>query len=274
MGLKLAIIQMCSEANPAENIAALQEYIERHLVTWKQQGVSGICLPENFYSMAASFEQSIQFSTKESDLNPLQIMAKKYQLAFLGGSALSRLSGTSQKPVNRAYYIDAQGSDLGHYDKIHLFRYQAQDRFYREDDWVMPGTKPAVINFQDWKIGASICFDLRFSELYRYYHGQGVDLIMIPAAFTRETGERHWHTLLRARAIESQCYVIACAQAGVNKDGRATYGHSLVVDPWGDVLLDLGDQPWVSGVVELELSRVKHVREKMNLREVIKTSLV
>lgn len=141
------------------------------------------------------------------------------------------------KVYNSTVLLTPDGQRRAVYNKIHLFDVDiAGHRAYRESDTVEAGREPAVIDVEGWKFGVSICYDLRFSDLYSYYARQGVDGILVPAAFTVPTGKAHWEILQRARAIESQCYVIAAAQTGSHKDRRETFGHTMIVDPWGAVL--------------------------------------
>jgi len=161
-------------------------------------------------------------------------LAKESGLYLLGGSAATMLDG---KIINRTYSFDPAGKKLPHYDKINLFSLNAASSKKRiiadEKDIYTPGEKPGMIRIEDWKIGLSICFDLRFPELFRYYAKKGSNLLSVSSAFTVPTGKAHWHILLRARAIENQSYVIAAAQWGKHNNNIATFGHSLIVDPWG-----------------------------------------
>jgi predicted amidohydrolase len=165
--------------------------------------------------------------------------------------------------ANRSFLIDDSGAIRARYDKIHLFDVQLPGgESYRESSSYRPG-EAAVTAQTPWGIlGLTICYDVRFPKLHAALAKAGAVMLAVPAAFTRPTGQAHWHVLLRARAIETGCFVIAAAQTGLHADGRATYGHSLVIGPWGDVLLDMGEEPGTA-VVEVDLDDVAAARGKV-----------
>jgi predicted amidohydrolase len=178
-------------------------------------------------------------------------------LALTGESADGRL-------VNRGFLIDAAGQVRARYDKIHLFDVDLPTgESWRESAAYAPGTQPMVAETPAGRLGLSICYDLRFPDLYRTLSDFGATLLAVPAAFTVPTGQAHWHVLLRARAIEAGAFVIAAAQCGRHEDGRETYGHSLVVDPWGRVLLDMGGEEVGVGFADLDLAQVEEVRGRL-----------
>jgi predicted amidohydrolase len=165
--------------------------------------------------------------------------------------------------VNRGFVIDGDGVIRARYDKLHLFDVDLPTgESWRESAAYAPGTAAIIVDTPVGRLGLSICYDLRFPDLYRALSDAGATVLSVPSAFTRPTGAAHWHVLLRARAIEAGCFVLAAAQAGEHADGRATYGHSLTVDPWGEVLLDMGE---VAGLrfVELDAARVAEVRARV-----------
>jgi predicted amidohydrolase len=165
--------------------------------------------------------------------------------------------------VNRGFLIDDKGAIRARYDKIHLFDVDlANGESWRESAVYAPGSGPILASTPWGSIGLSICYDIRFPDLYRALTDAGAVILTVPAAFTVPTGQAHWHLLLRARAVEAGVFVVAAAQSGAHEDGRATYGHSLVVDPWGDVLLDMGDGTGV-GIVDIDLARVAEVRGRV-----------
>jgi deaminated glutathione amidase len=180
----------------------------------------------------------------------------------LGSLALT--ADTGERLVNRSFLIDDRGEVRARYDKIHLFDVDLPTgESWRESATFEAGQRAIVIDSPLGPLGLSICYDLRFAGLYSRLSEAGAVALSIPAAFTVPTGEAHWHVLLRARAIESECFVIAAAQCGRHEDGRETYGHSLVVDPWGRVLLDMsGDGPAV-GFADLDLAQVEEVRTRI-----------
>ncbi|KTE32053.1 nitrilase [Sphingopyxis sp. HIX] len=163
-------------------------------------------------------------------------MARRHGLWIHTGSA-PFLSDDGSRRVNRSHVVAADGSVVARYDKIHMFDVSLPSgENWSESSSYAGGEAPAVVDTPVGRLGLSICYDLRFPELYRALTQRGAELLAIPAAFTVSTGEAHWHVLMRARAIETGCHVLAAAQAGVHADGRSTYGHSLAVGPWGEVL--------------------------------------
>jgi predicted amidohydrolase len=177
-------------------------------------------------------------------------------LALLSARADGRL-------VNRGFVIDDTGAIRARYDKIHLFDVDLPSgETWRESAAYAPGDRVVAADTPWGRLGLSICYDLRFPDLYRAMSGAGADMLAVPAAFTVPTGLAHWHVLLRARAIEAGAFVIAAAQSGNHEDGRATFGHSLVVDPWGEVLLDMESRIGV-GIAEIDLARIADVRGRI-----------
>lgn len=165
--------------------------------------------------------------------------------------------------ANRGFVIDDTGNIRARYDKIHLFDVDLPSgERYRESATYRPGDAAVVVDTPLGRMGLSICYDMRFSGLYQQLTDAGATLISVPAAFTVPTGRAHWHVLLRARAIEAGVFVIAAAQTGTHEDGRSTYGHSLAIDPWGEVLLDMGEAPGI-GVVDIEPARVDEIRGRI-----------
>lgn len=165
--------------------------------------------------------------------------------------------------VNRGFLIDAEGEIRARYEKMHLFDVDlATGESWRESAVYAPGEEPAAADTPIGRLGLSVCYDLRFPDLYRALTDAGATVLAVPAAFTVPTGAAHWHILLRARAIEAGVFVVAAAQAGKHEDGRETYGHSLVIDPWGKVLLDMGGEPGL-GFAEIDPGQVEEVRERL-----------
>jgi predicted amidohydrolase len=179
----------------------------------------------------------------------------------LGSLALTDEGG--DRLVNRGFLIDSDGNVRARYDKIHLFDVDLPTgESWRESASYQGGNRAVVADSPAGKLGLSICYDLRFPDLYRALTDAGAAILAIPAAFTVPTGQAHWHVLLRARAIEAGVYVVAAAQCGRHEDGRQTYGHSLVVDPWGKVVLDMEEEPGI-GFAEIDLSQIEEVRNRL-----------
>ncbi|MFQ5519537.1 MAG: carbon-nitrogen hydrolase family protein, partial [Mariprofundus sp.] len=190
----------------------------------------------------------------------LSQQAASLNMSIVGGSLL--LKGEDKRLRNACPVFDAAGQLLTVYDKIHLFDMDYQGECYRESALIEPGSSPASIRLGECKAGLSICYDLRFPELYRTYADDGCDLLCNVAAFTAATGRAHWQTLLQARAIENQCFVLASAQTGMHPDGRQTWGHSMIIDPWGEVISELADGEGVI-MVDLSKKRLNQVRKSM-----------
>ncbi len=178
--------------------------------------------------------------------------------------SLALLAEDGERLVNRSFLIDGSGAVRARYDKIHLFDVDLPTgESWRESASFVAGAQPVVADSPIGPLGLSVCYDLRFAGLYAALSGAGARILSVPAAFTVPTGEAHWHVLLRARAIESACFLVAAAQCGEHEDGRGTYGHSLVVDPWGRILLDMGSDSPALGFADLDLAQVDAVRARL-----------
>jgi deaminated glutathione amidase len=220
----------------AENLASAEALLREA----KDAGALIACLPENFSFIGLKDADKLQVA--ESDGNgPVQTFlcetARKLNMWILGGTIVIR-TNDPRRAANSSLLIDAGGKRVARYDKIHLFDVSIPGRNeqYRESNHVLPGRDPVTADTPVGKLGLSVCYDMRFPELYRELVLQGAEWLAMPAAFTVPTGLAHWETLLRARAIENLCYVVAPAQAGLHTSGRETYGDSLIVDYWGRVL--------------------------------------
>jgi nitrilase len=217
--------------------------------------------------MHPDFEPKQQFARQECPETVLPFLvaaARKYRLAIIAGSVL--LAGREEKLRNVCLVYDHRGHCLGTYDKIHLFDVELSDRSYCESAQIEAGRTPLIVEIAGWTLGVSICYDLRFPELYRHYRNAGCNLLSIPSAFAVPTGQAHWEVLLRARAIENQAYVLAPAQIGNHPGARKTYGHSLIVDPWGEIIAQAKNDDPAGGeliMAELKLNRVEEIRRRM-----------
>ncbi|MFT5218831.1 MAG: putative amidohydrolase [Planctomycetota bacterium] len=193
-------------------------------------------------------------------LNAFIDKAAEHHVNILVGSQLIR----DQSAIyNRSFLLDTTGAITARYDKLHMFDIElANGESYRESDVITPGDKAVVVDAGFARIGLSVCYDLRFSALYRALAKAGAEIITIPAAFTQTTGKAHWHTLIRARAIETGCYVVAANQCGHHLDNRNSWGHSMVVDPWGEVLADAGSEPGVI-YADIDIEAVARARSRI-----------
>ena len=240
--VKVAAVQMASSPHVSSNLVEA----ERLITLAAKQGAKIVVLPEYFCIMGVKDTDKVKVRETAGD-GPIQQflakMAKKHKIWLIGGT-IPLVSHYPHKVRNSCLVFDDNGEQVARYDKIHLFGLDLGTEHYHEENTIESGNEVVVVESPYGKIGLSVCYDLRFPELYRAM-GQ-VDMIVIPSAFTETTGKAHWETLVRARAIENLCYVIAPAQGGYHLSGRETHGNSMIVDPWGVVLDRL---PRGSGVV-------------------------
>lgn len=255
--LKAACVQVNAGPDLQPNLAAAGDLVRRA----RDAGADFIALPENVGWMVQGRARVMERVKRESEHPGLPFFAG---LARETGAWI--LSGTlhvlldEQRVANRCHLFDPQGRTVAHYDKIHMFDVDLKDgESYRESATFRPGER-AVVAATPWGgVGMTICYDVRFAHLHRALAQAGASIITVPAAFTVPTGRAHWHTLLRARAIETGCFVVAPAQTGTHDEGRQTYGHSLIVAPWGEVLADAGEGVGVV-VADLDMARVAEAR--------------
>lgn len=265
MTFKAAAIQMTSGDDIAANIAALEPLLDDAVA----MGARFIATPENVFYMRR--EGTVKIPDVPMLDHPgvqwAKAAAKTRAVWLLIGSIRAKEEGM-EKPFNRSILIAPTGEIAATYDKIHLFDVTlANGQRYEESAQAVAGTHPVAAAMGEAMLGLSICYDLRFPTLYTTLSQAGANLLTVPSAFTRPTGEAHWHTLLRARAIENACYVVAPAQCGVHPGGRETYGHSVIIDPWGEILAEAsGDAPGVI-TAEIDLARVAAVRAQIPVLE-------
>ncbi|MBF0299453.1 MAG: hypothetical protein HQK51_12080 [Oligoflexia bacterium] len=282
---KIGLIQLNSKLNPLENISFIRNLIPQV----KSEGISLLFLPEYFYSLGKNYNTPHLVELNNEHYENILSLATECGVYLLGGTAATRspanASPTNTLPANtppaiynRTYNFSPSGELLPHYDKINLFKCNlsnlADNKSHDESKIYTAGTTPLALTlnipFQELKvkIGFGVCFDLRFPELFRNYVSKyNVQLLSICAAFTVATGKAHWHTLLRARAIENQAYVVAAAQVGHHDGGITTYGHSLIIDPWGEIIVDAGGNEDNVGLwsAEIDLLYLDEVRSRMSV---------
>ncbi|MBL9068987.1 MAG: carbon-nitrogen hydrolase family protein [Sphingopyxis sp.] len=232
-----ALVQMTSGIDPAVNLAT----IDRAVADAAGRGASMVFLPEMSLLLDRDRQRSAAHILREADSTwpaALQDIARRHAIWLHSGS-MPLLSDDGDRRVNRSHVIAADGRIMARYDKIHMFDVALPSgENWTESAAYAGGTAIEVVDTPLGRLGLSICYDLRFPELYRALVDQGAELVAVPAAFTVSTGEAHWHVLLRARAIETGCHILAAAQAGTHADGRATYAHSVIIDPWGTVIAE------------------------------------
>jgi deaminated glutathione amidase len=259
-GFNAAMIQVRSGLDPAANLARVLELIERS----KAAGADYVLTPEMTNILAARREQlfaKIVAEEQDVTLATLREVARKLAIFIHIGSLAIKAS--PEKAANRSFLIDRRGDVAARYDKIHMFDVDlAGGESYRESNTYRPGELAMVADLPWGRLGLTVCYDLRFPALYRALAEAGASFLAIPSAFTRQTGEAHWHVLQRARAIENGCFVFAAAQGGKHENGRETYGHSLIVDPWGRILAEGSTEPGVV-MAQIDPSEVVAARSRI-----------
>jgi len=259
--MRAAILQATTGIDPEANAAALAAAV----VDAAAGGADMLFTPEMSGLIDRDRKRasaSITVEAEDATLAAVRNAAAKVGIwVQLGSLALAgRADG---RFVNRGFVIDGSGEIRARYDKIHLFDVDlSSGERWRESDAYAPGDRAVAVETPWGRLGLSICYDLRFPDLYRALSDAGATILSVPAAFTVPTGAAHWHVLLRARAIEAGAFVIAAAQSGRHEDGRETFGHSLAIDPWGDVLLDMGTSASL-GFLDLDSARLTEVRERV-----------
>lgn len=249
--MKLALIQMVSSHLLADNLIQADQFLQ----TAARQNAELAVLPEYFCLMGHHDADKLQIA-EDFGFGPMQSFlaerARALGLWVVAGT-LPLTSQAKDRAFNSSLVFNPQGECIARYDKIHLFRFDNGTESYDEARVLQRGDQPVHFDLPSldghtWRIGLSVCYDLRFPELYRTYAKQGADLLLVPSAFTHTTGQAHWEVLLRARAIENLAFVAAAAQGGEHSNGRRTWGQSMAVDPWGDVLAQRATGPGVVGV--------------------------
>ncbi len=257
---RAALIQMRSVRSIQPNL----EFAEHLISEAAQNGAQYIQTPENTPLMELSSKHL--FANIEPEENNTAVLhfiklAEKLKIWLHVGGIPVKLE--ERLAANRSYLINPEGKICATYDKIHMFDVNLPGgESYCESKNFRPGEKAVLTNLPWGKMGLSICYDLRFPSLYRTLAKGGAQMLAVPAAFTEQTGKAHWHTLLRSRAIENGCYVLAAAQGGHHEMGRATFGHSVIISPWGEILAEAGKDPcWISAVIDV--SKTRKIRQKL-----------
>jgi len=257
---RIALLQMTSGIDPEANARTIVEAVQAA----GAGGAAMLFTPEMSGLLDRDRERAAPHVLAEAD-NPVLAAVRAAAIEYglwvaLGSLAVAREDG---RWANRSFLIDARGEVVARYDKIHMFDVQlATGESWKESAAYAPGEEVVTAETPAGRLGLTVCYDIRFPALFEELGRQSCDVIAIPAAFTVPTGKAHWHLLQRTRAIEASAYVISAAQVGEHQDGRRTYGHSLVVDPWGDVLLDMGVESGV-GFADVDLARISEVRSRI-----------
>jgi predicted amidohydrolase len=257
--IRVACVQLTSRTDKAANIERAEELVARAAAA----GADVIVLPEKWNGIGdAAFLHGIAepLETGES-VAAMASWARRHGVAIVGGSITERRDGY-EKCFNTCVVVDAEGEVAAVYRKIHLFDVDVGGARYWESEAEEAGDEPVVAELDGWKVGLSVCYDIRFPELYRILALEGAELVTVPAHFTLYTGRDHWHLLLRARAVENQCFVAAAGQVGETLPGKLSYGRSLIADPWGVVVAQAADEETVI-TAELDRARLLDIRAKL-----------
>ncbi|MBS0443497.1 MAG: carbon-nitrogen hydrolase family protein [Proteobacteria bacterium] len=262
--MKIAAVQMVSGASLEANLDSARRLIAQAAA----EGARLVALPEYFCFMGRADSDKLAIAEHPGDgaIQSMLAEAAARHGVWLVGGTLPLRSPDPQRVLNSCCVYAPDGAPAARYDKIHLFRFERESggvrESYDEGRAILAGTGPVACDADSLRVGLSVCYDLRFPELYRALMAPPCDLLCVPSAFTYTTGQAHWELLLRARAVENQCYVLAPAQGGRHQNGRRTWGHSMIVDPWGEVL---AVRPEGEGVVlaELDAARIAEVRSQL-----------
>lgn len=256
---KVALLQMVSSADIKENLRGLEPFFSKA----RDDGAKLLVLPENFAYMGMKETDKLTIAEDYGDgeiQQTISQLAKCYGLWVIAGSI--PLKAVSKRVKSSCLVYDHHGASVARYDKIHLFdvRVSAEEA-HQESLTIEPGNSVVVVDTPVGRVGLSICYDLRFPELYRQLVLKGAEILTVPSAFTAVTGRAHWEILLRARAIENLCYVLAPNQGGTHANGRHTYGHSMMVEPWGKIV---GEQQDGTGLIvtDINLQRLRELRQQ------------
>lgn len=263
--LVVGLVQMTSSSRINDNLKRAEAIIEPLV----EQGAEVIVLPESFALMEKYNGQKLEHLEQHGHgpiQNWMSDVARKHKILLVGGT-IAIQSNIENRPYARCYIYNEDGEELTHYDKIHLFDVSVKEgESYSESANTLAGEQPVVFEWHDIKFGCSVCYDLRFPELYRYYQTQNVEVILAPSAFTLATGKVHWQLLLQARAVENLAFVVAPNQTGTHDNQRKTYGHSMTVDPWGAIVGELQEQE--DGLLcTLDFSTIESIKAKFPVHQ-------
>ena len=257
--IRVACVQMTSRIDKAANLETAARLVAQAAAT----GADVVVLPEKWNGIgdSAFYHDTAEPLDGGESVAAMSQWARTHGITLVGGSIVELREGR-EKRSNTSLVFDGGGDIVATYRKIHLFDVEVGGVVYRESESEEPGDEAVVVEVEDWQLGLSVCYDVRFPELYRILALEGAQLVTVPAHFTTPTGKDHWHVLLRARAIENQLYVVAAAQVGETLPRKPAYGRSLIVDPWGVVLAQAPDEETVISA-ELDLAHLRDIRAKL-----------
>jgi predicted amidohydrolase len=264
--VKAALLQLSSGDDPAQNLATVSDMVRRAAA----DGATFVLTPEvtNCVSLSREHQKNVlQKEEEDQTLAGLRDLARELSIWLSVGSLAIKTDDPDGRFANRSFLIGPDGEVVGRYDKIHMFDVAlTENETFRESDGYRPGARAVVAPTPFGGVGMTVCYDLRFPHLHRDLAKAGADILLIPAAFSPVSGVAHWEVLLRARAIETGCFVLAAAQTGTHPTStdkvRTTYGHSMVISPWGEILADGGTEPGIV-TVDLDLSQVAQARARI-----------
>jgi predicted amidohydrolase len=258
--LRVACVQLSSGDDVAANVAAASDLIRQA----QREGAAFVLTPEMTSFMdvrPGALEAKTQSETNHDALEAFRALARELSLWLQIGSMSTLVQ--NGKSANRSFLIAPSGEIAARYDKIHMFDVDIGDgQTYRESDIYQPGRSAVIADLPAARIGMTVCYDVRFGRLFRTLAQAGAEILCVPAAFTKLSGAAHWHVLLRARAIENGAFVMAAGQCGTHPDGRQTYGHSLIICPWGEIIAEAGEEPGII-LADLDLDQVAAARGKI-----------
>jgi deaminated glutathione amidase len=257
--LRVACVQFSSSQSKAENLERMEPLVARAAAT----GADVVLLPEKWNGIGSGdFMRDVAEQLEGGEtVEAMRGWSRRHGITLVGGSIAERREGR-EKLSNTCVVFDGEGEVVAVYRKIHMFDVEVGGHVYRESEAEEPGEGPVTCEVEGWQVGLTVCYDLRFPELYRILAVEGAELVTVPAAFTLYTGKDHWELLLRARAVENQCYVAAANQWGTQAEGKSSYGRSSIVDPWGVVLAQAADEDAVISA-ELDRMRLRRIRESL-----------
>lgn len=280
--IKLSAIQLNSKANVDHNLDVIAKQLEKLVNSpVSTQAINSdsiehiVLLPECCLFFGANDTAQLALAKRTHANNDLQralsALAKQFKVTLIGGT-IPILTTDGNKFTNSSCAFNSNGELIDSYDKIHLFDVNVADneKNYCESRLTQAGTTPCMVDTPFAKIGLTVCFDVRFPQLFQTLTAMGADIITVPSAFTRVTGKAHWQTLLQARAIENQVYIIAAGQEGIHENGRETWGHSMIISPWGEILASLEEG---EGIISSEFNpeEIKRIRASMPLKHTAQT---
>lgn len=258
--IRVAAVQLTATQDRDRNL----EHARALMTQAVEQDAQIVALPENFSFMGSDDAKrgAVEDVETGASVRFLRDFARDHSVAIIGGSVPLRVDDPN-KVANACLVTSPSGEVLARYDKMHMFDVEVDGTdSYAESSFIQPGSEVVEVDLLGVTMGVTICYDLRFPELYRALAVRGARVIFVPAAFTVPTGKAHWATLLRARAIENTCYIVAIGQTGHHYGDRHTYGHSMVIDPWGEVVVEAGEEPSVV-VADIDLNRVRDTRRRI-----------